>query len=26
MTKAEVISEISQKTGIEKADVLTTVE
>jgi DNA-binding protein HU-beta len=26
VTKAEVISEISQKTGIEKADVLTTVE
>ena len=26
MTKAEVISEISAKTGIEKADVLTTVE
>ena len=26
VTKAEVIAEISQKTGIEKADVLTTVE
>ena len=26
VTKAEVISEISQKTGIEKSDVLTTVE